>query len=59
MKKALSILMMSLMVTSTLAGCATKAPTETPAETPGTATEEPATASNPVRIVPPALTANP
>ena len=43
MKKALSILMMSLMVTTTLAGCATKAPTETPAETPGTATEEPAT----------------
>lgn len=34
MKKLLSILLMSVMVTAVLAGCAEKEPTETPSETP-------------------------
>lgn len=55
MKKLLSILMMSVLVTGTLAGCAAKAPVQTPAETPETKTEEPVsgaigTKESPVKV---------
>src|SRR5690554_4914015 len=55
MKKFLSILLMSLMIMSVMAGCGEKTPSETPGETPqetpgGTPSEGIGTKDNPIEV---------